>query len=313
MLVDLAKTTSTALSWIASLTLALTLSACSGAVGVVHRLFDSPEAAARALHDAAAKGSVDEVLAIFGPEGKELLDTSDPASARRNRAVFAVAFAEAWRLVDDGGRKWLIIGNEQWPFPVPLVKERGGWRFDTAAGKEEVLARRIGRNELAAIRVCRAYVAAQRRYASRGHDGKRAGLYASTFRSDPGRHNGLYWPAARGEPRSPLGELLSEAAVARRDTSAGGTPAPFYGYYFRILTAQGPAATGGAMDYVVDGAMSRGFALIAWPAQYDVTGIMTFLVSNEGLVHQRDLGRDTDATARNIARYDPDESWSATH
>ena len=173
------------------------------------------------------------------------------------------------------------------------------------------LARRIGRNELTAIRVARAYVVAQRRYAGDGHDGRRPGLYARTFRSDPGQHNGLYWAAARGERRSPVGDLLSEAALERRVNAPPGEPAPFHGYYFRILTAQGEAAAGGAMDYIVGGEMSRGFALVAWPAQYDVTGVMTFVVSHEGTVYQGDLGPDTDARAREMTRYDPDQSWTA--
>jgi hypothetical protein len=318
---------------------ALTLSACSKTPERSPRAFVLPEDAARALNDAVKKEDVAAVLAIFGPEGKELLDSSDPASARRNRAVFAVAFAEGWRLLDDQGRKWLVIGHEGWPFPVPIVHTANGWQFDTAAGKEEVLARRIGRNELTAIRVARAYVTAQRRYADTGHDGRRRGLYAQAFRSDPGRHNGLYWTATRGERRSPVGELLSEAAVdrsgparaaelyrgyhfkslanqeepaveGRADTPAGG-PAPFHGYYFRILTAQGEAAAGGAMDYIDGGEMSRGFGLVAWPAQYDVTGVMTFVVNHEGTVYQSDLGRDTDARAREMVRYDPGESWTA--
>jgi hypothetical protein len=276
-----------------------------------HRLFSSPDEAARALNDAVSKGTIEDLSAIFGPQAKEILDSSDPIAAQRNRSVFVAAFAEGWRLVDDKAGKWLVVGNERWPFPVPLVKEANGWRFDTAAGKDEVLARRIGRNELTAIRVARAYVAAQRRYASSGHDGKRSGLYARTFRSDPGRQNGLYWHAPRGEPRSPLGDVLSEAAVERTGTGALRAQAPFYGYHFRILTAQGKAAAGGAMDYIVDGEMSRGFALIAWPAQYDVTGIMTFVVGSDGTVYERDLGRDTVALAARITRYDPDKSWSA--
>jgi hypothetical protein len=320
---------------------ALTLSACSTTPGRSPRAFASPEEAVRALNDAVKKEDVAAVLAIFGPQGKELLDSSDPVSARRNRAVFAVAFAEGWRLLDEQGRKWLVIGHEAWPFPVPIVQEANGWQFDTAAGKEEVLARRIGRNELTAIRVARAYVVAQRRYAGDGHDGRRPGLYAQRLRSDPGQHNGLYWPTAHGERRSPVGDLLSEAAferdaiavsgaaepyrgydfkifpnqskaAAERPAGASpGEPAPFHGYYFRILTAQGEAAAGGTMDYIVGGEMSRGFALVAWPAQYDVTGVMTFVVSHEGTVYQGDLGPDTDARARAMTRYDPDGSWAA--
>jgi hypothetical protein len=301
----------TALLWI--IYAALTLAACSNApASPAHRVFASPEDAARALNEAAARGTVEDLIAIFGPDGKELIDSSDPATARHNRAVFTAAFAEGWRLVDEDGGKRLVIGNEAWPFPVPLVQGANGWRFDTAAGKEEVLARRIGRNELTAIRAARAYVEAQRRYAGHRHDGKRSGLYARTFRSDPGRRNGLYWVPAHGEPPSPLGELLSDAAIDRGSAAPTGAPAPFYGYYFRILTAQGDAAPGGAMDYIVDGEMSRGFALIAWPAQYDVTGVMTFIVSNDGVVYERDLGRDTERLAPGLTRYDPDGSWSVT-
>jgi hypothetical protein len=288
----------------------LTLSACSQTPDGSPRAFATPDEAVRALNDAVKKEDVAGVLAIFGPEGKELLDSSDPASARRNRAVFAVAFAEGWRLLDEGGRKWLVIGREAWPFPVPLVQSAKGWQFDTAAGKEEVLARRIGRNELNAIRVARAYVIAQRRYAGDGHDGRRRGLYAHAFRSDPGHHNGLYWAAARGERRSPIGELLSDAALERRANAPPGEPAPFHGYYFRILTAQGEAAPGGAMDYMISGNLSRGFALVAWPAGYDVTGVMTFMVNHDGTVYQRDLGPETDQLAREMTRYDPDESWT---
>ena len=182
------------------------------------RTFATPEDAVRALVEAAKAGALEDVVAIFGPDGKELADSSDPATARRNRDVFTVAAAEAWQLVDQGSeRKVLVVGNEGWPFPVPLAKDASGWRFDTAAGKEEVLDRRIGRNELAVIRICRTYVAAQQLYAERGHDGQPAGLYARTFRSDPGRENGLFWPAGRGQTRSPLGDLVA--------TCRGGGPA----------------------------------------------------------------------------------------
>ena len=276
-----------------------------------YRTFASPEEAVNELAKAVKGGKLDEVRAIFGPDGQALIDASDPATARRNQQVFSVAFAERWRLEDMGASgKTLVIGNEDWPFPIPLIKDGNAWRFDTAAGKEEVLARRVGRNELAAIRACLTYVAAQRIYAKDGHDGQPAGLYAKTFRSDPGKHNGLYWPAARGEKRSPLGELVAHAsedgAVARQDRS---TPSPFHGYYFKILTAQGPAAPGGEMSYVVDGRFSGGFAMIAWPAHYDVTGVMTFLVNQSGVVHEKDLGTGTDGAARSISAYNPDASW----
>jgi hypothetical protein len=288
------------------------LGSCRAAPAPQSRTFGAPEDAVRALSDAVVAGKAENVAALFGPEGQELIDTSDPIDARRNREVFAVAMKEQWRLADgEAGRKVLLVGNEEWPFPVPLVKDAGGWRFDAAAGREEVFARRIGRNELAAIQACLTYVAAQRLYARHGHDGKRPGSYARTFRSDPGRQNGLYWPAARGEKRSPLGDLLAEAADARRlQDPAGEPPTPFHGYYFRILTAQGAAAPGGVRNYIVNGEMTDGFALVAWPARYDVTGVMTFLVNQDGIVQEKDLGAGTEAASRQISLYDPDASWA---
>jgi Protein of unknown function (DUF2950) len=277
------------------------------------RTFDSPDAAARALIGEVKKGNLDEVLAIFGPDGRALIDTSDPVMARRNQQVFTAAAAETWRLDAHGpATTTLVIGNEEWPFPIPLVKEGNAWRFDTAAGKEEVITRRIGRNELAAIRLCLTYVMAQRIYAQKGHDGEGAGLYAKTFRSDPNRHNGLYWTAARGEQHSPLGELVAHAAeegtLSRQN---GPQPSPFHGYLFRILTAQGPDAPGGAKDYLVDGKLARGFALVAWPAQYDVTGVMTFLVNHDGVVREKDLAATTNDAAQAMKTYNPDASWAS--
>ena len=291
---------------------ALGLSACSGAsTAPPQRTFDAPEQAAKALNDAVKRGSMDEVVSIFGPEGKALIDSSDARTARHNQAVFAVAFSEGWRFIDEGRGKTLIVGHEAWPFPVPLVRDGSRWRFDTAAGKEEVLTRRIGRNELAVIRVCRTYVATQRLYARQSHDGKPAGLYARSFRSEAGKHNGLYWVAGRGEARSPIGVLMTEAAEDRGAAANPARQAPFHGYYFKILTAQGPAAPGGATDYVVNGEMSRGFALVAWPSHYDATGITSFIVSHHGVVHEKDLGSGTDAAARAMSSYDPDASWTA--
>ena len=274
------------------------------------RRYATAEAAAQDLIETVKKGSLDELLALFGPEGRELVASSDPATGRRNREVFVAAAAEEWRLEDRGpDTKELVIGNEDWPFPIPLVKDARGWRFDTEAGKEEILARRIGRNELAVIDICRAYVAAQRAYARSGHDGKPAGIFARTFNSEPGAHNGLYWPAKRGEPRSPLGDLVAAAAGDGYHLGAGKEPAPFHGYYFRILTAQGPAAPGGAKDYISNGELSGGFALVAWPAQYDATGVMTFIVNADGTVLEKDLGPETAATAKALTRYDPDATW----
>ena len=276
-----------------------------------NRTFASAEEAAKTLVEIVKKGDLDGLLAVFGPDGKELSNSSDPAAARQSRQVFSIAAREQWHLVDEGpDRKTLVIGYEEWPFPVPLVKGANGWQFDTAAGKEEVLARRIGRNELSTIDTIRAYVTAQQRYAQQGHDGKQPGLYAAKLKSDPGKENGLYWPTGRGQKRSPLGDLVAQAAAEGRPV--GGEqprPAGFHGYYFRILTAQGGAAAGGARSYLVKGDMSGGFALVAWPAQYDATGVRTFVVNLDGSVRQRELGPGTDAAARKMTTYNPDASW----
>jgi hypothetical protein len=276
------------------------------------RTFATPEEAAKELAAAAKRGNLDEVLAFFGPDGTELISSSDPPTARLNRDVFVAAFAESWRLVDEkSGVKTLVIGNEDWPFPVPLVKDKTGWRFDTAAGKEEVLARRIGRNELSVISICHAYVAAQRLYAATGHDGKPAGLYAAAFRSDPGKQNGLYWPAEKGKQRSPLGDFVALAAIEGRNLEESRQPpAPFHGYLFKILTAQGSKVPGGAKSYVVNGNLSGGFALVAWPVQYDATGIMTFVVNQSGVVWQKDLGPETANAVSLMTAYNPDASWT---
>jgi DUF2950 family protein len=293
-----------ALTWLAVL-------AALAAAEAPPRTFATPDEAVRALMDTVKAGDLPALVAIFGPEGRDLVDTSDPATGRRNREVFLVAMAEGWRLSDAGpDRKELVLGNEEWPFPVPLVKGAAGWSFDAAAGREEILDRRIGRNELAVIGVLRACVTAQRVYARAGHDGKPAGLFARRLGSDPGTQNGLYWPAARGERLSPLGELIAQAADEGYRRGQGGEgPSPFHGYYFRILEGQGKSAKGGAADYVVNGEMSGGFALVAWPVHYDASGIMTFVVNQDGSVYEKDLGPETDAAARAITRYDPDDTW----
>jgi hypothetical protein len=275
------------------------------------RTFASPEEAVSALIEAVKSGQLSAVVALFGPDGQELADSSDAATGRRNREVFAVAAAEGWRLEDQPGKgKVLVVGHEAWPFPVPLVKGPGGWQFDTAAGKEEVLARRIGRNELAAIQVCRTYVAAQRLYAQHPHDGKASGLFAQRIASSPGKQDGLYWPAARGQKRSPLGDLVAQAATEGRAlNTAPSAPQPFHGYSFRILTGQGAGAAGGAKSYLVSGEMAAGFALVAWPVQYDATGVMTFVVNQDDVVYQKDLGPSTAATAGAMTVYDPGAGW----
>jgi Protein of unknown function (DUF2950) len=294
-------------------TLAIAASLLSGALAAAEggaRAFVSAEEAARALIDTVNANDLKGLVALFGPVGQDLVDTSDAATGRRNREVFVAAAAEGWRLGDLGpDRKELILGNEAWPFPVPLIKGASGWSFDAAAGREEILNRHIGRNELAVIRVLHDYVAAQRAYAATGHDGKPAGRYARRFGSDPGQQNGLYWPAQRGEPRSPLGVLVAQASEQGYSRDGGEGPLPFHGYYFRILEGQGKAAKGGAAEYVVDGDMTGGFALVAWPVHYDASGVMTFIVNQDGVAYERDFGPETKTAVQKITRYDPDETW----
>jgi hypothetical protein len=288
----------------------LTLPCSTAAAQESPRTFRTPDDAARELIRVVKAGKLEELIALFGRDGQELADGSDPATARRNREVFTVAAAEGWRLVDEGSnRKTLVVGNEGWPFPIPIVKDGTAWRFDTATGKEEVNARRIGRNELAVMETCRTYVAAQRRYAQQGHDGKPAGLYARSFRSEPGKENGLYWPVVRGQKRSPLGDLVAQAAAQEHPIGTNAGPSTFQGYYFKILTDQGAAAPGGTKSYIVNGEMSGGFALVAWPAQYDVTGVMTFIVNRDGIVYQKDLGPESERVAKSMTQYNPDPSW----
>jgi hypothetical protein len=269
------------------------------------RSFATPEEAVKTLAAAVKAGNLQDVIAIFGPNGQELADSSDAATARQNREIFVTAFAEGWHLVSQGAaHRTLVIGNEEWPFPVPLTKTGNRWQFDSAAGKEEVIARRIGRNELAAIAICKTYVAAQARYAAQGHDGKPAGTYATKLRSEPGKHDGLYWPAAKGEPRSPLGELLAEAAEEEPPATEHRDPAaPFHGYYFKIVTNPDAQAAGGAA--------TGGFALVARPAHYDATGVMTFVVDQAGVVRQKDVGADGAETVKAMALHGPDASWTA--
>ena len=273
------------------------------------RVFATPEEAARVLIATVKANDLPALVALFGAPGQDLVDTSDAATGRRNRQVFVAAAAEGWRLGDVApGRKELVLGNEAWPFPVPLVKRAAGWSFDAAAGREEVLNRRVGRNELAVIQVLQDYVAAQRAYAATGHDGRPAGRYARRFGSDHGRQNGLYWPAQRGEPRSPLGVLVAEASEQGYRRYGEG-PSPLHGYYFRILEGQGKAARGGAAEYVVSGEMTGGFALVAWPEHYGATGVMTFIVNQDGVAHEKDLGAPTPEAVKKITRYDPDPTW----
>jgi hypothetical protein len=277
-----------------------------GAAGAQQH-FPSPEAAARAL-EAAARGSDPErLLGILGPESEEIVSSGDPVEDAAARKRFATAAAERTRIERTSDAIAILhIGRDDWPLPIPIVHEAEGWRFDTAAGKEELLNRRIGRNELAAIAVSRAYVAAQKEFAARFR------TYAQAFRSTPGKRDGLYWEPTDGDV-SPLGPLVAAAtAEGYRHGEGGEAPAPYHGYFFRILTAQGAHAPGGARDYVKDGQMTGGFALVAWPADHGSSGIMTFIVGQQGVVFQKNLGEGTADAAKAITAYDPDESWEPT-
>lgn len=290
---------------IAMLIAAATLSAQD----MAQKTFATPEAAVKALSAAASAGDTNELQAIFGPGSQALLSSGDPVDDRNAREVFVAAFQQGWRLASErAGERTLYIGNEDWPFPVPLVKAKNGWRFDTATGVEEVHFRRIGRNELEVIQICSTYVEAQQEYASNGHDGKPAGLYAQKFRSDAGKQDGLYWKTEGDEVPSPLGDLAAEAAE-QGYAKEEGKRMPFHGYFFRILTAQGKHAPGGAKDYVANGEMAGGFALIAWPAEYGNSGVMSFIVNQGGVIYEKDLGEATATAATEMKEYNPDSSW----
>ena len=271
-------------------------------------VFPTPERAVEALTAAAKNSDTPAMLAIFGPEGREILSSGDAVQDRRARQVFLTAVEQRWKLEEtDPARRELVIGNEQWPFPVPLVRQADGWRFDSDAGKREVHARRIGRNELAAIGICNTYVIAQQQYAAEARDGNPAGLYAQKLRSTPDKHDGLFWPAKPAEKRSPLGDLAAQAeSEGYTPNSTAQGPRPLRGYFFRILNQQGASAPGGAKSYLADGKMTAGFALIAYPAEYGNSGIMTFIVNHDGVVHEADLGPDTAKLASAITAYDPD-------
>lgn len=283
--------------------------AALSAQDTAQKTFATPEAAVKALAAAASAGDTNELQAIFGPGSEALLSSGDPVDDRNAREVFVAAFQEKSRLASTkASERTLYIGNEDWPFPVPLVKAKNGWRFDTATGVEEVRFRRIGRNELKVIQICMTYVEAQQEYAGEGHDGKPAGLYAQKFASEPGKQDGLYWKTEGNEVPSPLGDLAAEAAE-QGYAKEEGKRMPFHGYFFRILTAQGKSARGGAGSFLVNGEMLGGFAMVAWPAEYGNSGVMTFIVSQDGVVHEQDLGEETAQAAAAMSDYDPGANW----
>lgn len=288
---------------------ALPGSLCLCAQETGQRTFASPQEALTALVDALKAGDRQELLAILGPEGKEIISSGDEVSDRADRDRFLAACDNKADLVPQGNdRVEVILGNDNWPFPIPIVKGQESWFFDTVAGKEEILNRRIGRNELYTIQVCQAYVEAQREYASADRQQEGIIQYAQKIVSDPNERNGLYWPVGEGEVQSPFGPLAAQAAAEGYKRSE--EPTPFHGYYYHILKGQGSKAAGGAYNYVIHGHMVAGFALVAWPAEYGVSGVMTFVVNRNGIVYQKDLGPKTDKTAKAMTLYNPDQTWS---
>jgi hypothetical protein len=270
--------------------------------------FASVEEAASALVAAAETDNVKELIALFGPDSKSLVSSGDPVEDRYARRSFAARFRERhgieMRSLDVAV---ILVGKKDYPYPIPLVREGGVWVFDTRAGKEEMINRRIGKNELGAIGVLRAYVEAQREYAAQS-----SGEFARKLVSSPGKRDGLYWQAGKGEAESPFGPLIAAAAKEGYKENRGMKATPYNGYFYRILTAQGAHAPGGAQNYIVNGKMTKGFALVAYPAKYDVSGIMTFLVNQDGVVFERNLGRDTERRARSLKLFDPGAGWKKT-
>jgi hypothetical protein len=297
-----------------SVLLALTLPVCAPAAD--EQSFAAPQDAVNALVAAAQNHDTNALHTIFGPEGHALI-SPDVVQATEDYKMFVQRLAEKTQLVtnSDSNIITLEIGADGWPFPIPLVKQEGQWFFDTAAGRQEILSRRIGMDETGAMNVCNAYVEAQREYASQDRMGDGVLAYAQFLRSTPGTHDGLFWPTNQpGEELSPLGPLVAQARVEGYHRTAkmlNDELAPYHGYYFKILTCQGKSAPGGKYDYIINGRMIGGFALVAWPAEWGNTGVMTFIVNQQGRVYQKNLGPKTVKIARAITTYDPDDTWTA--
>jgi hypothetical protein len=272
------------------------------------KTFSKPSEGVQALIAAARSGDQDQLLAVLGPNAKDLIGSGDPVADKQGLQHFAKQYDTKHSImVAAPGYDMLIVGPNDWPLPIPLVRDGTSWYFDAARGRDEILKRRVGENELGAIAVCEGYVRAQKDYAAKGHDGQPAGLYAQKFASDEGKQNGLYWPVATGKPQSPLGPAV---AAATAEGYGGSSPEPYHGYIYKRLQAQGPEAPGGAKSYVANGKQSGGFALIAYPAKYGSSGIMTFVVNQDGVIYQKDLGDDTETIAAGITSFNPDQSWS---
>ena len=266
--------------------------------------FKSPDEAASALVAAVKSGMKQDVLKVLGSDGEDIIDSGDDVADADARAKFLSAYDAKNSLKVDGKKASLVIGADDFPFPIPLIHNKTGWEFDTAEGRREILYRRIGRNELDAIQTCLAFVDAENEYAEKDR-GDGVGIYARKIVSSPGKKDGLYWPSDSND--SPLGELAASASAEGYKASA--EPQPYHGYYYRILTQQGASALGGAMSYIVKGKMIGGFALIAYPAEYGNSGVMTFMVNHAGTVYQKDLGQDTEARVKSMTSFDPDKTW----
>jgi len=276
--------------------------------------FAAPQDAVNALVAAATNHDTNGLHAIFGPAGHDLV-SPDAVQATEEYKLFVQHLTEKTQLVSHSDSNATVeIGADGWPFPIPLVKQGGQWFFDTAAGRQEILARRIGMDETGAINVCNAYVAAQREYAGQDRLGDGVLAYAQFLRSTPGIHDGLFWPTNQpGEELSPLGPLVAQARVEGYHRTAkmlNDEQAPYHGYYFKILTRQGKHAPGGRYDYIINGRMIAGFAFVAWPAEWGNTGVMTFIVNQQGKVYQKNLGAQTVQIAKGMATYDPDDTWT---
>jgi len=271
--------------------------------------FASADEAMQAFVAALRADDTKALLGILGSEGRTLISSGDAVGDRQNRERFLKAYDAGNKLVANGDTMMLRIGDDDWPFPIPIVKDGERWRFDARQGRQEIQARIIGRNELYTMQTCLAYVDAQREYYSQDRRGGGILEYAQKFASTPGKRDGLYWPTKAGEPPSPLGDLVVRARAEgyRRDASGG--PTPFHGYLYRILTAQGPAAKDGEYDYITRGHMIAGFALVAFPAQYGVSGVMTFIVNHDGVVYEKDLGLNTRSVAFAMRKFNPDDTW----
>jgi len=286
-----------------------TLSIVQTSIAAKQRTFPSAEEAVQAFIAAQTSNDSKELLAIFGPSASKLIFSGDEVSDKERRERFLKLYGEGNSLVPKNGDMILQVGPENYPFPIPLVKKGDAWHFDTAKGQEEILNRRIGSNELATIQAMLAIVDAQREFAMQDHDGDGLLAYAAKFASDPGKKNGLYWETKPGEEASPLGELMVKARAEGYRKGKAGKPVPYHGYYFRILTKQGKNAEGGAFDYFEKGRMIGGFAVVAYPATYGNSGVMTFIVNHDGVVYQKNLGPRTAKVAMGMKAFDPGPGW----